>query len=102
MPRTYASRSLSLALAVVLVHTARSDAIELTLQTRDAKTGQFAVRKLDLDPRKTAVIIVDPWNYHWCMTWSEQAGGTVPRMNKVLREARRLGMQVLWAPTDVA
>jgi hypothetical protein len=102
MPRTYASRTLSLALAVVLVHTAPSDAIELTLQTRDAKTGQIAVRKLELDPRKTAVIIVDPWNYHWCMTWSEQAGGTAPRMNKVLREARRLGMQVLWAPTDVA
>src|SRR5262249_32923577 len=54
------------------------------------------------DPRKTAVIVIDPWNYHWCMTWSEQAGGMVPRLNATLAGARKLGMQVLWAPTDVA
>lgn len=75
--------------------------IEVVTQTRDAKTGTPLEAKRFLDPRKTAVIIVDPWNYHWCMTWTEHAGGAVPRMNRVLHGCRKLGMQVLWAPTDV-
>lgn len=76
--------------------------IQLTAQTRDPKTDKLQTAPLKLDPKKVAVIIVDPWNYHWCMTWSEQAGGTVPRLNHALAGARKLGMHVFWAPTDVA
>lgn len=76
--------------------------IELRTQTRDPRTDQVRTRLEKLDARKIGVIIIDPWNYHWCMTWSEQAGGTVPRMNRALAGTRKLGMQVLWAPTDVA
>jgi NPCBM/NEW2 domain/Chitobiase/beta-hexosaminidase C-terminal domain len=76
--------------------------LELHTQTRDPKTDRVAAHLEKVDPRKVGVIIIDPWNYHWCMTWSEQAGGTVPRMNRALAGARQLGMQVLWAPTDVA
>src|SRR5262245_38807559 len=75
--------------------------IELQLQIRD-KNGKVQTRSERIDPRKTAVIVIDPWNYHWCMTWSEQAGGMVPRLNATLAGARKLGMQVLWAPPDVA
>ncbi len=75
---------------------------EWSLQTRDAKTGDLRQRTETIDPKKMAVIIVDPWNYHWCMTWSEQVGGTVPRLNRALAAARKLGMAVFWAPTDVA
>lgn len=102
MARTLSLSSLSIVLSIALTPAGRAATIEMTLQTRDAKTGQVANKKLKLDPSKTAVVIVDPWNYHWCMTWSEQAGGTVPRMNRVLQGARKLGMQILWAPTDVA
>jgi hypothetical protein len=76
--------------------------IEFMAQTRDRKTGAALTRIEKLDPRKVGVIVVDPWNYHWCMTWSEQAGGMVPRLNRALAAARKLGMQVFWAPTDVA
>lgn len=94
--------SLTLALAIPGGGDNWNELLEFSLQTRAAQTEQPSVKKIKLDPRKTAVIIIDPWNYHWCMTWSEQAGGTVPRMNKVLQGARKLGMTVLWAPTDVA
>jgi hypothetical protein len=56
--------------------------IAFRLQTRDPKSDQLKAQPHHIDPRKVAVIIVDPWNYHWCMTWSEQAGGTVPRLNQ--------------------
>ena len=74
----------------------------LTPRTRDPATGQVVTRPLKIDASKVGIVIVDPWNYHWCMTWTEQAGGMTPRMNKALAGARKLGMAVLWAPTDAA
>ena len=76
--------------------------IEFRTQTRDRKTDKIQTHTLKIDSRKVGIIIIDPWNYHWCMTWSEQAGDTVPRMNRALAGARKLGMPVFWAPTDVA
>ena len=76
--------------------------VALTLQTRDPGTGSLRMSQVQLDPAHLGVVIVDPWNYHWCMTWAEQAGGMTPRMNRALAGARSLGMQVLWAPTDTA
>lgn len=76
--------------------------ITLTLRTREAGTSQLVTKPLVIDPHKVGIVIVDPWNYHWCMTWTEQAGGMTPRMNKALAGARHLGLSVLWAPTDSA
>lgn len=76
--------------------------ITLSLRTRDAKTGETVVTPLTIDPRRVGVVIVDPWNYHWCMTWTEQAGGMTPRMNRALAGVRQLGMAVFWGPTDSA
>jgi nicotinamidase-related amidase len=55
----------------------------------------------ELDPKKTAIIVIDMWNYHWCMTCSERVAAMVPRMNAVLGVARNQGMQVIWNPSDV-
>ncbi|MDR3234221.1 MAG: isochorismatase family protein [Planctomycetaceae bacterium] len=52
------------------------------------------------EPAKTAVIVIDMWNYHWCMTASQRVAAMVPRMNAVLDEARRKGMLVIWNPSD--
>ena len=66
--------------------------ITLSLRIRDAKTGQVVIKPLKIDPRKVGIVIVDPWNYHWCMTWTEQAGGMTPRMNRALA-----GLPQSWA-----
>ena len=76
--------------------------ITLSLRVRDPKTGQVVIQPLKIDPRKGGIVIVDPWNYHWCMTWTEQAGGMTPRMNRALQGCRKLGLTVLWGPTDSA
>jgi hypothetical protein len=81
---------------------AQSKTIWLSLQTRDTITGQAITHREYADPSKTGIIIIDPWNYHWCMTWTEQVGGMATRINLALQAARKLGMTVLWAPTDVA
>ena len=76
--------------------------ITLNLCTRDPKTQARLTTRLTIDPHKIGIVIVDPWNYHWCMTWTEQAGGMTPRINKALSGARKLGMSMLWGPTDAA
>jgi hypothetical protein len=79
-----------------------SGPIELPLRSRDPNTGQPRVKMLKLDPAKVGIVIVDMWNYHWCMTWTHRVESLVPHMNAALTGARKLGMQVFWAPTDAA
>jgi nicotinamidase-related amidase len=55
-----------------------------------------------LDPAKTAVVVIDMWDKHWCSTYTARVGNLVPRMNRTLEAARRLGVQVVFAPSDVA
>jgi nicotinamidase-related amidase len=74
----------------------------LHLRARDAKTAKITETAERIDPAKTGVVIVDMWNYHWCMTAGQRAASMIPRMNRALAAARKLGMHVIWAPTDVA
>lgn len=76
--------------------------LELHLRSADAKTGAVAIKTERIDPAKCGVVIVDMWNYHWCLTAGERVRAMTPRMNRALEGARKLGMKVIWAPTDVA
>ena len=91
---------LLLALAANLA-LAESRPLNLTLQTRDSKTGQLLYKTENVDSSRVAVVIVDPWNYHWCMTACERVSAMVPRWNRALQCARKLGMPIIWAPSDV-
>ena len=73
-----------------------------TFQVVDEKTGRIGEERRIFDPSGTAVVIVDMWNRHWCMTWSHQTASLVPKMNEALRILRELGTKIFWAPTDVA
>jgi hypothetical protein len=81
---------------------AQSKTFPLTIRTRDPKTNRVIEKTEEVETSKIGIVIVDPWNYHWCMTWTEQAGGMSPRMNRANECARKLGIQIFWAPTDVA
>ena len=92
----------ALVAAILLATRAQAAEVEWTVQTRERGSDKLNVAHPRVDPHKVGVVIVDMWNYHWCMTWTEQAGGMYTRINKALEGARKLGMSVLWAPTDVA
>lgn len=62
----------------------------------------MVIENIPVKTEKTAIVIVDMWNYHWCRTWLGRAGAMVPRMNCVLSVARELGIKIVHAPTDVA
>ena len=75
--------------------------VELRLQERDPKTGEQSFRRATLDPTRAAVVVVDMWDRHWCETYTRRVGEMVPRMNQALDAARKLGILVVFAPSDV-
>ena len=48
---------------------------------------------------RLAVVVMDPWNWHWCKTAERRMDAMVPRLNAALRRFRNLGVAVIFAPT---
>ncbi|MCW5556596.1 MAG: isochorismatase family protein [Verrucomicrobiae bacterium] len=80
----------------------RTSAFEFEWQRRNPETGAVTLEKESVEPARVAIIVVDLWNFHWCKTSTERVSALVPRMNRSLEAARRLGMTVFLCPTDVA
>ncbi len=55
---------------------------------------------LEWDAHKTAIIICDMWNEHWCRGASRRVAEMAPRMNDVLDAARSAGVFIIHAPSD--
>ena len=75
--------------------------LTLPLTRRDPETGEADAQTEHLPGYRIGVVAIDMWNWHWCKTSTQRVGALVPRMNQVLRQARRMGAQVFWCPTDV-
>lgn len=72
------------------------------LRRRDPVSGEVRTMRVELDPRQVGIVVVDMWNWHWCKTATARVAALVPRMDRVIEEARKLGMTVFWCPSDVA
>jgi nicotinamidase-related amidase len=79
----------------------------LTLTTRLRKetppgSGQFASAQeiVRWDPHKSAIIICDMWDKHWCDGATQRVGEMAPVMNEVVRAARRRGVFIIHAPSE--
>jgi hypothetical protein len=77
-----------------------TDSLTFTLQTRD-EGGAPQTREERIDPRRVGIVVVDPWNFHWCKTATMRVDALVPRLNRSLDAARQLGMTVMFCPSDV-
>ena len=53
-----------------------------------------------LDPKKTAIIICDMWDNHWCRGAAKRVEKLAVRMVPVLDAARRHGVLIIHAPSD--
>ncbi len=74
--------------------------IAFSLQTRDQQ-GKPVVRSETIDPRRVGIVVVDPWNFHWCKTATMRVDALIPRINRALQAGRELGMTVMLCPSDV-
>lgn len=79
----------------------------LELQTRlrvEASPGsgeyQITEKKVSWIPNKTAVIVVDMWDKHWCIGATSRVAEVAPRMNQFISEARKKGVLIVHAPSS--
>src|SRR4026209_871617 len=78
----------------------------LTLHTRarvEPKKGsgewQITNAVANWEAKKTALVICDMWDQHWCKGATERVAEMAPRMNKVTQEARKRGVLIIHCPS---
>jgi putative heme-binding domain-containing protein len=81
-----------------------SKSMTLHVRLREVAPGgtTFSVKEktLQWQPAKTAIIICDMWNQHWCNGATRRVGELAPIMNRFVKAARDLGVLVIHAPSS--
>ena len=91
----------------LLPTSAADDASTLKLNLRSrvkpAGQGEFAVveKKASWDPKKTALIICDMWDDHWCKSATKRVGELTGPVNETVKSARARGIFIIHAPSSV-
>ena len=94
-----------LAAFLLLTFCVPASAIELHPRTRvetSKGSGRYhaIANSVDWDAKKTAVVVCDMWDKHWCPDSTKRVGEMAPRMNEVLKAARSKGMLIIHCPSD--
>ena len=78
--------------------------MELNLRSRPSAGTKFAVvaKKANWDAKKTALIICDMWDDHWCKSAARRVGEMAGPLNEVVKTARARGVFVIHAPSTCA
>ena len=99
------------AFQVILLAGALS-ALSTTMSAEDLKLNLRSQSKVDVDPKvktervmwnskKTALIICDMWDDHWCKSASRRVGEMAPALNDTVKDARAKGIFIIHAPSSV-
>lgn len=64
-----------------------------------AATETVVEKTVEWNPRKTALIICDMWDNHWCKGAARRVGELAGPMNKVITAARQQGVFIIHAPS---
>ncbi|MFK7817480.1 MAG: ThuA domain-containing protein [Planctomycetaceae bacterium] len=49
---------------------------------------------------ETAIVVCDMWDKHWCPTATRRVAEMAPRMNEVIKAARKQGVLIIHCPSD--
>lgn len=76
-----------------------------TLKTRlrvkpddSSSTSEVAIRTVEWNPEKAAVIICDMWDTHHCISAAKRTAEMAPRVNEVVTGIRKEGALIIHAP----
>src|SRR4051812_20953793 len=110
-PQPFTGRILALGLVpnllIISVVSAAESGLQLHLRSRvkrgNAADSSYKVveRKVAWDPKKTAIIICDMWDDHWCKGAARRVAELAGPMNEVVKRARARGMFVIHSPSSV-
>jgi nicotinamidase-related amidase len=82
----------------------KREPLRLTLRSRTKGDGdKFTAveKKAEWDPKKTALIICDMWDDHWCKSAAGRVAEMAGPLNEVVKAARARGVFVIHAPSTV-
>lgn len=84
--------------------TAAADGMTLNPRSRvksRLESGQFDIvqKSISWQPKKTAVIICDMWNGHYCKGAAARVAEMAPRANQFVTAARQCGALIIHAPS---
>src|SRR6266481_1230197 len=84
---------------------ARAEMLELhshssVESTKKAGDWHPVAKTIQWESKRTAIVICDMWNQHWCKGATARVGEMAPRMNQVINEARRRGVFIIHCPSD--
>jgi nicotinamidase-related amidase len=99
------SMRLALLAALALSATAAEPVLRLDLRSRvEAFKGSGDWQEVrftqDLPVPKTAIVICDMWDRHWCAGATRRVDEMVGRMDRLVEKARAAGIPIVHAPSD--
>lgn len=106
MTRMSLSPWLLILLLAIELRPVRAAEITVNLRSRvEALKGSGEWREVSLrqsfPPEQTAVLICDMWDKHWCKGATERVNGLVVKMAPFVESARKRGIQIIHAPSEV-
>src|SRR5690554_4914878 len=75
---------------------------KLTFDDRGYRKWVRSEKRRLFEPEKTALIITDAWDMHWSRGVVERAEPIITRINVLANHLRKLGVQIVHTPSDVA
>ena len=93
-------------LAITLVSIATSSWAEnlklnLRSQSKNVADPQVNIKRVIWESGKTALIVCDMWDDHWCKSASRRVGEMAPVLNDIVKIARAKGIFIIHAPSSV-
>lgn len=70
------------------------------VRTEGEEQYRLAYERIAWDARRTAVVVCDMWDKHWCGSATKRVREMAPRMNEVLKAARARGALIIHCPSD--
>ncbi|MDA8964905.1 cysteine hydrolase [bacterium] len=93
-----------LAIGLILAPNMMADEekLSLTLRSRTKSAPEnFVEKKVNWEAGKTALIICDMWDDHWCKSAARRVGEMAGPMNEMVKAAREKGIFIIHAPSSV-
>ena len=97
----HSSLLFGLAFAASLAYAEQDINLSMRSRSGDFNSTQVINRQVHWAPERTAVIICDMWNDHWCKGAAARVAEMAPTMNEVVKRARDRRVFVIHAPSDV-
>ncbi len=97
-------RFILVALTLTLVGNAAAETFQLNFRSQQETaegSGKFhsLTKSGKWKAKETAIVVCDMWNDHYCRNAARRVGEMAPRMNEVLKAARKQGALIIHCPS---